>query len=225
MWGAGGKTQGRAQSPQHSHHRRPANGRSQAPGKMDRQKCRRFFPPPRPLASTTAQSKPATKKKSISNEITFGEDERDPELVEQRLMDLADKVGGRLRKAGFYAATAQIKVRWADFSTITPSATPRSRLLRRPNPERNRDRASKERRPPLSRPPDRLRRERPARNGRVPRNSIFSNPWKNRPPPNASNSAAPSTPFANDSDEPASTEPPTLKKALTTEYTEDTEIE
>jgi len=60
-----------------------------------------------------------TEEKSISNEITFGEDATDPEVIEQRLLDLADKVGGRLRKAGFYAATAQIKVRWKDFSTIT----------------------------------------------------------------------------------------------------------
>jgi len=60
-----------------------------------------------------------TEEKSISNEITFGEDEPHSEIVEQRLMDLADKVGGRLRKAGIYAATAQIKVRWSDFSTIT----------------------------------------------------------------------------------------------------------
>lgn len=60
-----------------------------------------------------------SEEKSISNEITFSEDETNTETVEQRLMDLADKVGGRLRKAGYYAATAQIKVRWKDFSTIT----------------------------------------------------------------------------------------------------------
>lgn len=60
-----------------------------------------------------------SEEKSISNEITFGDDETNSEIVEKRLMDLADKVGGRLRKAGFYAATAHIKVRWTDFSTIT----------------------------------------------------------------------------------------------------------
>jgi len=60
-----------------------------------------------------------TEEKSISNEITFGEDASDPDMIEQRLLDLADKVGERLRKAGFYAATAQIKVRWKDFTTIT----------------------------------------------------------------------------------------------------------
>jgi len=60
-----------------------------------------------------------TEEKSISNETTFGVDETDKKVVEAQLLDLADKVGGRLRKAGFYAATAHIKVRWSDFSTIT----------------------------------------------------------------------------------------------------------
>ncbi len=60
-----------------------------------------------------------TKEKSISNETTFGEDQNDPAVVEAALLDLADKVGTRLRKAGYYAATAQIKVRWTDFTTIT----------------------------------------------------------------------------------------------------------
>ncbi len=60
-----------------------------------------------------------TKDKSISNETTFGEDQNDPAVVEAALLDLADKVGTRLRKAGYYAATAQIKVRWTDFTTIT----------------------------------------------------------------------------------------------------------
>ena len=60
-----------------------------------------------------------TKEKSISNEITFSEDENNPETIDLRLMDLADKVGRRLRKAGYYAATAHIKIRWKDFTTIT----------------------------------------------------------------------------------------------------------
>jgi len=60
-----------------------------------------------------------SEEKSISNEITFDEDQRDVEVVEAALIDLADKVGARLRLAGYYAATAQIKVRWKDFSTIT----------------------------------------------------------------------------------------------------------
>ncbi len=60
-----------------------------------------------------------TQEKSISNETTFREDQTDPAVVEAALLDLADKVGTRLRKAGYYAATAQIKIRWKDFTTIT----------------------------------------------------------------------------------------------------------
>jgi DNA polymerase IV len=60
-----------------------------------------------------------TAEKSISNEITFPEDTADAEQIMQNLFDLADKVGRRLRNAGYYAATAQIKIRWKDFSTIT----------------------------------------------------------------------------------------------------------
>lgn len=58
-------------------------------------------------------------EKSISNEITFDEDERNGKAVEAALLDLTDKVGARLRRAGYYASTAQIKLRWKDFSTIT----------------------------------------------------------------------------------------------------------
>lgn len=60
-----------------------------------------------------------SEEKSISNEITFDEDQRDAKFIEAALFDLADKVGTRLRRAGFYVTTVQIKLRWTDFSTIT----------------------------------------------------------------------------------------------------------
>jgi DNA polymerase-4 len=58
-------------------------------------------------------------EKSISNEHTFDRDEPDPDRVRQRLLELVEEVGGRLRGAGKLARTAQIKVRFGDFSTIT----------------------------------------------------------------------------------------------------------
>lgn len=58
-------------------------------------------------------------EKSISNEHTFAHDEPDMERVRQRLLELAEEVGGRLRKSGKLARTAQIKLRFGDFSTIT----------------------------------------------------------------------------------------------------------
>jgi DNA polymerase-4 len=58
-------------------------------------------------------------EKSISNEYTFDRDESDLERVRQRLLELAEEVGGRLRKSGKLAGTARIKLRFGDFSTIT----------------------------------------------------------------------------------------------------------
>ena len=60
-----------------------------------------------------------TKDKSISNETTFKEDQTDREQIESTYKQLIDKVGGRLRKAGFFATTVHLRLRWADFSTIT----------------------------------------------------------------------------------------------------------
>lgn len=58
-------------------------------------------------------------EKSISNETTFGHDVSDREKIEATYKGLMDKVGMRLRQAGFYARVAHLKIRWGDFSTIT----------------------------------------------------------------------------------------------------------
>jgi nucleotidyltransferase/DNA polymerase involved in DNA repair len=58
-------------------------------------------------------------EKSISNEVTFSEDVTDRSTIEATYKRLVDKVGTRLRKAGFFARTAHLKIRWSDFSTIT----------------------------------------------------------------------------------------------------------
>lgn len=58
-------------------------------------------------------------EKSISNEHTFLHDETDIERVRQCLLELAEEVGGRLRKSGKLARTGHIKLRFGDFSTIT----------------------------------------------------------------------------------------------------------
>jgi nucleotidyltransferase/DNA polymerase involved in DNA repair len=58
-------------------------------------------------------------EKSISNETTFSHDVIDRAQIEATYKKLIDKVGGRLRKAGFYARVAHLKIRWNDFSTIT----------------------------------------------------------------------------------------------------------
>ncbi|MEE9367671.1 MAG: DNA polymerase IV [Pontiella sp.] len=58
-------------------------------------------------------------EKSISNEMTFSEDAINRGKIESNYKRLIDKVGSRLRKAGFFATTAHLKIRWGDFSTIT----------------------------------------------------------------------------------------------------------
>lgn len=57
--------------------------------------------------------------KSISHEHTFAEDTADLELIEATLARLCQMVGRRLREHGLYARTVQLKLRLADFSTIT----------------------------------------------------------------------------------------------------------
>jgi DNA polymerase-4 len=61
--------------------------------------------------------------KSIGNEQTFEQDIDDPEIIHAHLLDLADHVAARLRAAGYVGRTISLKVRFADFSTITRSRT------------------------------------------------------------------------------------------------------
>jgi len=73
-------------------------------------------------------------EKSISHEETFAEDVADRGRLRQELLELVEKVGRRLRRAERRARTVQIKLRFADFRTITrqqslPRATDSDRLL------------------------------------------------------------------------------------------------
>ena len=58
-------------------------------------------------------------EKSISREHTFAEDEADVEVVRATLLELAADVARRVREAGRFAATGKLKLRWADFTTLT----------------------------------------------------------------------------------------------------------
>ncbi len=62
-------------------------------------------------------------EKSVGHEETFFQDIADPAVLRSELRRLADRVGARLRKHGWEAATISIKVRFADFTTITRSQT------------------------------------------------------------------------------------------------------
>jgi DNA polymerase-4 len=57
--------------------------------------------------------------KSISHEHTYNEDTNDLVVLESTLAKLSEMVGRRLREHGLRARTVQLKLRYADFSTIT----------------------------------------------------------------------------------------------------------
>lgn len=70
---------------------------------------------------------PETPDRSIGAEETFGTDVGDPELIHRELLALAAKTAGRLRAASVKSRTIAIKIRRADFTTLS-----RSRTLERP---------------------------------------------------------------------------------------------
>ncbi|MEV8266353.1 DNA polymerase IV [Microbacterium sp. NPDC076911] len=67
-------------------------------------------------------------EKSIGHEETFHDDIADPVVLRTELRRLADRVGARLRESGWEATTVAIKVRFADFTTVS-----RSRSLAEPS--------------------------------------------------------------------------------------------
>jgi len=65
--------------------------------------------------------------KSLSRETTFSVDLEDEAELERTLLELSDDVARRLRRAGYLGRTVTVKIRKADFTTVT-----RSRTLRIP---------------------------------------------------------------------------------------------
>jgi len=62
--------------------------------------------------------------KSIGNEYTFERDTRDEEVIHGVLLGLCSKVARRLRKGGHAGRTVTLKIRFADFTTISRGRTP-----------------------------------------------------------------------------------------------------
>jgi DNA polymerase-4 len=60
---------------------------------------------------------------SISNERTFREDVRDPTRLQSMLCSLCERVCWRARKRGVKARTVTLKLRYADFQTLTRGRT------------------------------------------------------------------------------------------------------
>ncbi len=61
------------------------------------------------------------RERSVGAEETFARDVDDPELILAELLRLSERIGSRLRRAGLSATTVSIKVRFADFATLTRS--------------------------------------------------------------------------------------------------------
>ncbi len=66
---------------------------------------------------------PAREEKSVGADETFPYDVDDADYIRRELLRLSDRVAGRLRKAGLSGRTVTIKVRFADFTTITRART------------------------------------------------------------------------------------------------------
>ncbi|MEN9716162.1 MAG: polymerase [Actinomycetota bacterium] len=64
---------------------------------------------------------PNQAEKSIGAERTFESDLDDPEEILAQILDLSNKVAKRLRAANYFSRTITIKVRFADFTSVTRS--------------------------------------------------------------------------------------------------------
>jgi len=61
--------------------------------------------------------------KSVSQEQTFARDISDPEALKRQVRRLSQGVSRRLKKAGLAAGTVAVKLRYADFDTVTRQMT------------------------------------------------------------------------------------------------------
>lgn len=66
---------------------------------------------------------PYTAPKSISGEVTLDEDTASRSMIKKILLAQSDRVARRLRKQGFKGRTVILKLKTADFKTITRSST------------------------------------------------------------------------------------------------------
>ncbi len=66
---------------------------------------------------------PVRLEKSIGAEETFATDTDDDALLRRELLRLSHRTAGRLRGSGMVARTVALKLRFADFSTVTRSRT------------------------------------------------------------------------------------------------------
>lgn len=66
---------------------------------------------------------PESETKSVSKETTFAHDMDDEQTLKRTLRRLAEGVGRKLRHDGLRGTTVKLKLRWADFSTLSRQVT------------------------------------------------------------------------------------------------------
>lgn len=66
---------------------------------------------------------PERRRKSVGHESTFLEDVRDRAVVRRTLLELVEEVARRLRRAGLRGRVVHLKLRSADFTTLTRQET------------------------------------------------------------------------------------------------------
>ncbi|HQR25778.1 MAG TPA: DNA polymerase IV [Nocardioides sp.] len=71
----------------------------------------------------TTRRGPEEPDRSMGADETFAQDVDDPEVVARELLRLSARVTGRMRGVGMAGRTVMIRVRFADFTTITRSRT------------------------------------------------------------------------------------------------------
>jgi DNA polymerase-4 len=70
-----------------------------------------------------SQVVPERDAKSISAETTFAEDSNDAAFLNATLLQLSERVGGRLRRSSTRARSVTVKARFYDFTTVTRQST------------------------------------------------------------------------------------------------------
>ena len=78
----------------------------------------------------SSRVKPTGEARSISRETTFGRDTRDTGLLRATLYHLAEQVGADLRRQGRQARCVTVKLRYADFTTVTRQQSRRCAIER-----------------------------------------------------------------------------------------------
>lgn len=71
----------------------------------------------------TREVETSREAKSISQETTFAQDVRDDARLRQTVREQAEQVARRLRRGRLAGTTVKLKLRWADFTTLTRQVT------------------------------------------------------------------------------------------------------